>query len=189
MAETPKSGSTLEDNRIIYMSGDFTEEKAKEIITKLFTLEAKDPSKDILMYIDSYGGYVHSFLAIHDVMKMLRCDIATVSIGKSMSCGQMLLVSGTKGKRFATPNARILMHEISSGTFGKISDIEVDVNETKALKKVCEDLILKYTKIKKAELKELMIRDSYFSSQEALKLGMVDYIVYKPKDLYSKINL
>jgi ATP-dependent Clp protease, protease subunit len=187
MASTEKN--TLEDNRIIYMSGDFNEEKAKEIVTKLFTLESKDPSKDILMYIDSYGGYVHSFLAIHDVMRMLRCDIATVAIGKTMSCGQMLLISGTKGKRFITPNARVLMHEIASGAFGKLSDMEVDINETRAVSKICEDLILKYTKIKKDALKDLMVRDSYFSAQEALKLGMVDHMIHKPKDLYSKINL
>jgi len=184
-----KTPTTLEDNRIIYMSGDFNEEKAKDIITKLFTLEAKDPSKDILMYIDSYGGYVHSFLAMHDVIKMLRCDVATVALGKSMSCGQMLLVSGTKGKRFMTPNARVLMHEIASWTFGKVTDMEVDLNETKALKKLCEDLIMKYTKIKKTELKEMMSIDSYFNAQEALKYGMIDYIINKPKDLYSHISL
>lgn len=189
MAMPDKNANVLEDNRIIFMSGDFNEDKAKDIITKMFTLESKDPNKDILMYIDSYGGYVHSFLAIHDVMQMLRCDIATVAIGKTMSCGQMLLISGTKGKRFITPNARVLMHEIASGAFGKLSDMEVDINETKAVKKITEDLIIKYTKIKKEELKQLMVRDSYFSAQEALKLGMVDYIVSKPQDLYSRINL
>jgi len=181
--------TTLEDNRIIYMGGDFNEEKAKDIITKLFTLEAKDPSKDILMYIDSYGGYVHSFLAMHDVIKMLRCDVATVALGKSMSCGQMLLVSGTKGKRFMTPNARVLMHEISSWSSGKVTDMVVDLNETKALKKLCEDLIIKYTKIKRAELKEMMNIDYYFDAKTSLKYGMVDYIINKPKDLYSHISL
>lgn len=187
MAE--KNTNTLDENRIIYMSGDFNEEKAKEIIIRMFTLESKDPSKDILMYIDSYGGWVHSFLAIHDVIKMLRCDVATVAIGKTMSCGQMLLISGTQGKRFITPNSRVLMHEISSGTCGKLSDMETDVNETKALKKIVENLIVKYTKIKEKELKDIMRRDTYFSSAEALKFGLVDYIIHKPKDLYSKIKI
>jgi len=171
------------------MSGIFDENQAKDIITKLITLEMKDPNKDILMYIDSYGGYVHSFLAIHDVIKTLRCDVATFAIGKTMSCGQMLLISGTKGKRFITPNARVLMHEISSGTFGKLADMEVDINETKALKIILDNLILKYTKIKKSELQQLMVRDSFFSSQEALKLGIVDHMVNKPQDLYKRINL
>lgn len=189
MTDIKATATTLEDNRIIYMNGEFNEEKAKDIITKMITLELKDPAKDILMYIDSYGGWVHSFLAIHDVMKMLRCDVATIAIGKTMSCGQMLLIAGTKGKRFITTNARVLMHEISSCTGGKLSDMEVDINETKALKTIVEDLIIKYTKIKKNNLKQLMIRDSFFSSQEALKLGMVDYIVNTPNDLYKRINL
>lgn len=184
-----KTTDALDENRIIYMTGEFNEERAKDIITRLFTLESKDPSKDILMYIDSYGGWVHSFLAIHDVIKLLRCEVATVCIGKSMSCGQMLLISGTKGKRFITPNSRVLMHEISHFTFGKLTDIEIDVNETKALKKIIEDLIVKYTKIKAKDLKEIMQRDTYFSAEDALRLGIVDHIIHKPKDLYSKIKI
>lgn len=190
MVDTPKTnGTTLDDNRIIYMSGDFNEDKAKDIINRMFTLESKDATKDILMYIDSYGGYVHSFLAIHDVMKLIRCNVATCAIGKTMSCGQMLLISGTKGKRFITPNARVLMHEIFNCACGKLSDLEVEINETKAIKKIVEAQILEYTKIKKQDLKEIMLKDSYFSAQDALKLGIVDYIVTKPQDLYSRINL
>jgi len=189
MADTKTTGNVLDDNRIIYMSGEFNEATAKDVITHLITLENKDPSKDILMYIDSYGGQVHSFLAMHDIIKMLRCNVATVAIGKTMSCGQMLLISGTKGKRFVTPNARVLMHEISNATWGKLSDLEVDINETKELRKILEDMIVKYTKIKKSELKKIMVRDSYFSAQEALKLGVVDHIIYHPKDLYKRINL
>jgi len=181
--------STMDENRIIFLSGDFNEDKAKEVITRLFTLESKDPTKDIIMYIDSYGGWVHSFMAIHDIMKMSRCDIATVCIGKAMSCGQMLLVSGTKGKRFSTPNSRILLHEISSGSFGKLTDMEIDINETKSLQKIIEDLIVKYTKITKAKIKELMARDRYFSASEALKLGIIDHIIKTPKDLYSRIKM
>ena len=183
------SGNVFDDNRIIYMSGEFNEITAKEIITRLITLESKDPTKDILMYIDSYGGHVHSFLAMHDIIKMLRCNVATVAIGKTMSCGQMLLISGTKGKRFITPNARVLMHEISNMTWGKLSDLEVDINETKELRKILDDMIVKYTNIKKSDLNQIMMRDSYFSAQESLKFGIVDNIIHKPKDLYDKINL
>ena len=186
---TKPTGNILEDNRIIYMSGEFNEATAKDVVSRLITLEAKDPTKDILMYIDSYGGHVHSFLAMHDIMKMLRCNIATVAIGKTMSCGQMLLISGTPGRRFITPNARVLMHEISNATWGKLSDLEVDINETKALRKILDEMILKYTKIKKGELSQIMVRDSYFSAQEALKLGIVDYIIHKPQDLYSRIKI
>lgn len=184
-----KTAGALDNNRIIYMSGDFNENQAKDIITRMFTLECSDPTKDILMYIDSYGGHVHSFLAMHDAMKILRCNVATVSIGKTMSCGQMLLISGTKGKRFITPNARVLMHEVSNGLWGKLTDIEIEVHETKILKIILDNMILKYTKIKKDELKNIMVRDSYFSAEESLRLGIVDHIIHNPKDLYGRINL
>jgi ATP-dependent Clp protease protease subunit len=191
MAEsTGTSGNTMENNRIVFLSGGFNEEKAKDVITNILTMEAKNPNKDILLIIDSYGGYVHSLLAIHDVIKhYCRCDIVTLGIGKQMSCGQLLLMSGTKGKRFVTPNSRILMHQISSVAFGKLSDMEIDINESKSLQKIIEDLIVKYTKITKKKLPELMSKDSFFSAKEAMDLGIVDGIVMKPNDLYRHPNV
>lgn len=177
----------LENNRIIYMQGLINEDKAKEVITKLIELDTKNPSKDILLIIDSYGGMVHSFLAIHDVMKyVIRSDISTLALGKTMSCGQMLLMSGAKGKRFVTPNTRVLMHEISSGTYGSISDMENDLEEGKKLMDIMNGLILKYTKISKSKLKEIMSKDSYMSSQEAISLGIADKMINHPRDLYPK---
>lgn len=184
-----KTGTAFEDNRIIYMSGQFDEAKAKEIITQLFTFECKSPKKDILMFIDSYGGYVHSFLAIHDVLQLLRCPVATLCVGKAMSCGQMLLISGAKGKRFITPNSRVLVHEVSSGTFGKLKDMENDIEETKKLKVILDNLILKYTKISSKQLKEFMTKDTFLSASDCIKYGIVDNMVNSPKDLYSRINL
>jgi ATP-dependent Clp protease protease subunit len=184
-----KPANVIDENRIIFLSGAFNEDKAKEVITRIFTLEAKNPTKDIIMYIDSYGGHVHSFMAIHDIIKISRCNVATVCIGKAMSCGQMLLISGTKGKRFSTPNSRILLHEISNGTWGKLSDMEIDINETKSLQKIIEDLIIKYTKINKIKIKELMTRDRYFSATECIEMGIIDHIINTPKDLYSRINI
>ena len=118
-----------------------------------------------------------------------RCDIATVCTGKAMSCGQMLLMSGTKGKRFATPNSRILIHEISHITYGKLSDMEIDINEDKEVQKIWEGLIVEYTKIKKSEIRELMKRDSYLSAKEAKDYGIIDHIIEKPSDLYKRITL
>jgi len=187
-----KDTEYMNDNRIIFLSGEITEEKSKEIITKIMNLEAKDPTKDIMLLIDSYGGMVHSMLAVHDVMKHLtRCDIITVGIGKQMSAGQLLLISGTKGKRFATPNSRILMHQLFAGTFGKLADMEVDVEEYKMLEDLLDKLIVKYTKVKKSQLKELLQVDSYVSAQKALELGLIDHIIKQPTDLYKQpgINL
>jgi ATP-dependent Clp protease protease subunit len=183
---------TMIDNRIIYLSGDFDENKSKDVIDKILKLEAKNPNKDILLMIDSYGGYVHSLLAIHDVIKHItRCKVITLGIGKQMSCGQLLLISGEKGARFATPNSRILLHQISSVTFGKLADMEVDIDESRKLQVIIENLIVKYTKISKKELTELMKIDSYMSAEEALKLGIIDGIIKKPSDLYKhpKVNL
>lgn len=183
-------GNTMEKNRMIFLSGSFTEEKAKNVITQIFSLEAQDPTKDIVLIIDSYGGYVHSLMAIHDVIKHLtRCDVVTLGIGKQMSCGQMLLMSGTKGKRFLTPNSRVLIHQISSGAFGKLSDMELDIAESKRLQKLFEKLIIQYSKVTKQKLKELMKVDSYITAEEAKDLGIVDGIVNCPSDLYKKINL
>jgi ATP-dependent Clp protease protease subunit len=181
--------SPIDEKRIIYMNGVFDEDKAKDVITKLLILESKDPTKDILLYVDSYGGYVHSFLAIHDAIQMMRCDVATICLGKAMSCGQLLLMSGTKGKRFITPNSRVLVHQISSFAFGKINDMEVDIEESKELQKIIESMILKYTKITAKKLKSIMKVDSYFSSKQTVELGIADYIITTPSVLYKRIKV
>ena len=184
-----KEKSVTEINRIVYVQGDFNEEKAEKVVTALLDFERKDPTKDILMFIDSYGGHVHSFLAIHDVIKnLLMCDVATVCVGKAMSAGQMLLISGTRGKRFMTPYARVMVHEISAGSFGKLSEIENDLGENKRLMRIWADLLTRYTGITKKELPGIIARDCYFSSEECLKAGIVDRIIQRPSDLYRWIK-
>ena len=122
-------------------------------------------------------------------MKMCRCDIATVCVGKAMSCGIQLLMSGTKGKRFITPNSRTLIHSVSSAAWGRVNDMDNEVEEVKRLQKMIEDMITKYTKINKSQLKELMSKDSYLTAKQSKDLGIVDYIIDTPKTLYSKITL
>lgn len=180
----------LESNRIIFMNGAFNENKAEQIVTRLLQYECQDPSKDIIMFIDSYGGLVDSFVTIHDVIKLLHCDVATVCVGKAMSCGQMLLMSGTKGKRFITPNSRVLLHEISSWTCGKVTNMEIDIEESRRLQKdVFEKLILKYTKITKKQLDELIGKDAYFDAKRCVELGIVDGIINSPNQLYKNLNI
>jgi ATP-dependent Clp protease, protease subunit len=187
-----KEKSVTESNRIVYVQGEFNEEKAEKVSTSLLDFERKDPTKDILMFIDSYGGHVHSFMAIHDVMRhMLRCDVATLCIGKAMSCGQMLLISGTKGKRFITPSSRVMLHEISSGSWGKLSEIENDLGESKKLLRMWFDMITKYTHFTPKQLREMLNRgkDRYFSADECIKLGLADKIVRRPSDLYNAVRI
>jgi ATP-dependent Clp protease protease subunit len=174
--------------RTIYFKGSFNENSAYSTVEKLLEFEFENPEKDVVIYIDSHGGSVDSFLAIYDAMQLVNYKIATICIGKAMSCGQMLLMSGTPGLRFITPNARVLIHEITSGSFGKVSDMEVDINESRRLQKVFADLIVKRTSISRSKLKEMLKTDTYFSATEALKAGLVDHVLKSNKELYKRIK-
>ena len=179
----------LTRNRIIYFSGEFTEESARDVIGRLLALNATGIGEDITLIIDSCGGSVAAFLAIYDtITKLIYCDVATLCLGQAMSAGQLLLMSGTKGKRFITENSRVMMHQISSGTVGKISDMEKHVGFVKDLSRIVQKLILSHTKIRKGELERLMQMDSFMTAEQALNLGIVDFIVRSPKDFYSRIS-
>ena len=179
----------IDDNRLIYMSGKFSEDAAKDVVSQLLKFNYDDPKKDILMVIDSYGGIVDSFIAIHDTMRLIRCDVATLCIGKAMSCGHLLLTSGTKGKRFITPNSRIMVHQVSAGTWGKLSEMENSVEETKRLEGIINKLIIKYSKITKRKLTDLLSKDSYLSPEKGLEYGFIDTIVRAPSHLYKNLKL
>lgn len=185
-----KDGDVRIDNRIIYIHGLFDEDMAEKVIAGLLDLERRDPGKDILVIIDSYGGNIHSFLAMHDVIKfMVRSRVATLCIGKAFSCGQMLLMTGSKGKRFMTPNARVLTHELWLQTSGKLASAKRDMRESEKLMKILRAMICKYTKIKPADLNGLLQDDTYLSSEDCVRLGIVDRIVSGPDDLYKHLKL
>lgn len=179
----------LTRSRIIYFNSYFTQTSARSCIERLLIMDAESIHDDITLLIDSNGGDVYSYLAIYDtITKLIHCDVATVCLGRAMSCGQMLLMSGTKGKRFITENSKVMMHQISSGTIGKISEMENHVQMVQNLMKTFEKIILKHSKIKKTELTGLMSRDAYLSAEEAVKYGLCDFIIKKPSDLYSKLS-
>ena len=187
--EKAENKEGLEENRIIYVNGAFNEEMTKNLFEKIVSLEIKNPSKDILLIIDSYGGSCHSYLAIKDLIDLTRCDVATLTIGKAMSCGQLLLMSGAEGKRFASKHSRILVHEVSAFTFGKLTDMEIDVNEGKEIQRIIEEIIGEKTNLSKQRIKKLMERDSFLSAYEAKELGLIDHVVETHKDIYKRINL
>ena len=184
-----KAKDVEKDNRFIFMKGHFNEEAAHDIVKKLMELETKDPFSDITIFIDSYGGYVDSFVAMHDAIQLCRCDVATVCLGKAMSCGQMLLISGKKGKRFITPNSTVLMHPLSMGSYGNIHEIEVEAKEGRRQQDMLQNMIRKYTKINKKKLDELMSKDSYIPAKEALELGIVDHIVNDMGDISKRLKM
>ena len=179
----------LTRSRIIYFNAEFNQTSARSCIERLLVMDAESIDDDITILIDSNGGDVYSFFAIYDaITKLIHCDVATVCLGRAMSCGQMLLMSGTRGKRFITENSKVMMHQISSGTIGKISEMENHVQMVQNLMKSFEKIILKHSKIKKNELLKLMSRDTYLSAEEVIKYGICDHIIKKPSDLYSRLS-
>lgn len=176
-------------SRIIYFCTDFSSTAAKQVIERMLIMNAESQMDDITLIIDSQGGDVSSFFSIYDTMtKLIHCDVATVCLGQAMSAGQMLLMSGTKGKRFITENSKVLVHQLSSGTVGKVAEMQNHLTYVKQLDEAVCKLILKHTKIKKRELDIMMRKDTYLSAEEAVKLGIVDYVIHKPDDLYGRLS-
>ncbi len=172
--------------RAIYLMGDIDELKSEAFIKSLLELELQDPTKDIVVIIDSYGGYVDSMWAMQDAMSLVSCKVHTLCIGKAMSCGQMMLIGGSNGCRYATPNSRIMMHEISSWAHGKVSDIQNYTQEATRLDKQFRKFIVSKTKMTAKQLDDSMKHDFYMSAQEAKRLGFIDKIITKFGDLKLK---
>jgi len=186
----PEGGSGFgEKNRLIYIAGGINEERSADVISKLLSYECAS-QEDIIMFIDSYGGSVDAVVAIHDAMKMIRSDVATVCIGKAMSAGQLLLVSGTKGKRFITPNSRTMFHELAFEASGKLKDIVNRCVESERLQReVIDKLYIKYTNLTVKTLKDIKTTDEYMDAKQSIANGIVDHIIMKPSDLYKKVKM
>ena len=174
MAEEKNGKNT---KRVVYLTGDINEEKSTEFIKEMFKLEMENPIADIVVIIDSYGGYVDSMWAMQDTMSLLRCKIHTLCIGKAMSCGQMILIGGDKGCRYATPNSRIMMHEISAWALGKVTEIKDYTEELKRMDKRFREFVRSKTKLTKKQLDEMLTKDFYMTAEEALEYGFIDKII------------
>ena len=154
--------ATQQEHRRIYFTGEVNEESSKTTIVNLLDLEAKDPLKDIIFYINSYGGIADDFIAIHDVIKMLRCRVITVCVGKAMSCSAYLLMSGNKDCRFITSNSRVMLHQLSGVPCGTLSEIENNVEQLKTQNDKIKKIVSEYTKITKKNIDRIFSKDSYF---------------------------
>jgi ATP-dependent Clp protease protease subunit len=172
--------SRLLKDRIIFLGSDVNEASANIVVAQLLFLQAEDPKKDIYFYINSPGGSVYDALAIYDTMKYITNDVQTVGIGVQASAAAFLLSSGTKGKRYALPNATIMIHQPSSGTRGKVTDQEIDLRESLRIKKLLEEIMAKNTGQKSAQIHEDMERDKWLTAPEAKKYGIVDDIIENP---------
>jgi len=169
--------SRLLKERVIFIGEEINAHTADIIIAQLLHLAFEDPKKDIKLYINSPGGAVYDGLAIIDTMNYIEPDIQTIGIGLQASMGAMLLASGTKGKRFALPNARVMIHQPSSGTEGKITDQEIMLKEGIFLKKRLAEIFAHNTGQKIAKVEKDMDRDNWMSADEAKVYGIIDKVL------------
>lgn len=171
--------SRLLKERIIFLGEEVNEHTANIVVAQLLHLAYEDPEKDISLYINSPGGSVYDGLAIYDTMNFIAPDVATYGIGLQASMGAFLLSSGAKGKRFALPHAKVMIHQPSSGTRGKMTDMEIDLKEGLGLKELLAKILAKNTGQKLAKVKADMERDYWMTADEAKKYGLVDQVLTK----------
>ena len=169
--------SRLLKERIIFLNGEVNDTMSSLIVAQLLFLESENPDKDIWMYINSPGGVVTSGLAIYDTMQYIKPQVATVCMGQACSMGSLLLQAGASGKRFALPNARIMIHQPSGGYQGQATDIEIHTKEILKVKKKLNNIYVKHTGQKLSVIEKNMERDNFMSAEEALEFGLIDKII------------
>lgn len=171
--------SRLLNERIIFLGEEVNEHTANIVVAQLLHLAQVDPEADISLYINSPGGSVYDGLAIYDTMNFIKPDVATYGIGLQASMGAFLLSSGAKGKRFCLPHAKVMIHQPSSGTRGKVTDMEIDLKETLEIKEMLAKIMAKNTGQKLAKIKADMERDYWLKPEEAVAYGLIDAMVKK----------
>jgi ATP-dependent Clp protease protease subunit len=169
--------SRLLEDRIIFLGEDVNQHTANVIVAQLLHLANEDPNADISLYINSPGGSVYDGLAIFDTMNFIKPDVATYGIGLQASMGAFLLSSGAKGKRYALPSSRIMIHQPSSGTQGKITDQEITLREGIYLKKQLNEILAKNTGQKLSKIEKDVDRDFWMSAKESVDYGIIDKVV------------
>ena len=169
--------SRLLKERIVFLTGPVFDQVGALIAAQLLFLEADNPSKDISFYINSPGGAVTAGLAIYDTMQYIRCDVSTVCIGQAASMGSLLLAAGAPGKRYALPNARVMVHQPSGGFHGQASDIEIHAREILAMRGRLNEIYVKHCDQTLEKVEEALDRDRFMSPDEAREFGIVDEVV------------
>ncbi|MEN8727472.1 MAG: ATP-dependent Clp endopeptidase proteolytic subunit ClpP [Sulfurovum sp.] len=171
--------SRLLKDRIIMLSGEVNDQVASTVVAQLLFLEAQDPDKDIYFYINSPGGVITSGLSMFDTMNYIKPDIVTICIGQAASMGAFLLASGTKGKRYALPHARIMIHQPSGGAQGQSTDIQIQAQEIQRLKDTLNEILALQTGKTAKRIEKDTERDNFMSSREALEYGLIDKVLTK----------
>jgi ATP-dependent Clp protease protease subunit len=169
--------SRLLNERIIFLGTPVDDQIANLIIAQLLHLESEDPDKDVFLYVNSPGGSVYAGLAIYDTIQYIKPDVQTICVGIAMSMGALLLAGGTKGKRLALPNAKILIHQVSSGFQGQATDVEIQARETINMKRKMEEIIAKHAEQPLEKVSKDMERDYFMTADEAKGYGIIDTVV------------
>ncbi|MFO0884313.1 MAG: ATP-dependent Clp protease proteolytic subunit [Pirellulales bacterium] len=172
-------GDLLLENRIVFLQGEIHVGNANELVMKLLYLQSENRRKDIHFYLNSPGGDVSATLAIYDTMQMLSCPVATYCVGQAASGAAVLLAGGTKGKRYALPNSRIMIHQPYGGVSGQISDIEIQTAEILRYREVLNQVLAKHTGKTVADIAKDTDRDFFLSAEEAKTYGIVDDLLQK----------
>ncbi len=169
--------SRLLNERIVFLGTPVTEDIANLIVAQLIHLESEDPDKDVSIYINSPGGSVYAGLAIYDTMQYIKPDVQTICVGVAMSMGALLLAGGAAGKRLATPNSKILIHQVSAGFQGQATDIEIHAKEIIDVRRRLDEIIAKHTNQPFEKVTHDTDRDYFMSAQEAVEYSIVDRVI------------
>lgn len=178
--------SRLLKDRIIFLGTQIDDATANTIIAQLLFLEATDPDKDIYVYINSPGGSVSSTIAIYDTIQYIRSNVSTICIGMAASGAALILASGTKGKRFALPNSRIMVHQPLGGAQGQVTDIEIQTRELKRIKDTINRILTHHTGQKFEKIEKDTDRDFYMTAQESKEYGLVDEVIKSREEAVKK---
>jgi ATP-dependent Clp protease protease subunit len=171
--------SRLLKERIIFLGTAIDDHVANLVIAQLLFLEAEDPEKDIMLYINSPGGMVSAGLAIYDTMQYIKPDVCTICVGQAASMAAVLLAAGAKGKRYALPHSRIMIHQPMGAFQGQATEVEIQAKEILRLRDILNEILAKHTGQDKKRIAKDTDRDFYMSSEEAQKYGIIDHILYK----------
>ena len=169
--------SRLLNDRIIFLGTPVDDQIANLIVAQLIHLESEDPDGEVSLYINSPGGSVYAGLAIYDTIQYVKCDVQTICVGIAMAMGALLLAAGTAGKRMALPNAKILIHQVSSGFEGQATDIEIQAREVISIKRRLEKIIAQHTGQPLDKVSKDMERDYFMTADEAKEYGIIDNVV------------
>lgn len=173
--------SRLLKDRIIFICGPIDDNVANAVVAQLLFLESEDPDKDIHLYINSPGGVVTAGLAIYDTMQYIKPDVSTICLGQAASMGSLLLTSGAKGKRYALPYARIMIHQPHGGAQGQSTDIQIQAREILRMREIGNDILVKTTGQPREKIQADTERDYFMTAEEAKEYGLIDEVIDRPK--------